>query len=75
MRLCKCGGKISTLELTNSRDRWECKSCGRYEIFDRSKFGDQSNQMLDSHELNGDLHGQAGRVALLHHPDLFDSQD
>ena len=35
----------------------------------------QSNQMLDSHQLTGENDGQAGRVALLHHPDLFDSQD
>ena len=75
MRLCKCGGKISTLELANSRDRWECQSCGRYEIFDRSKFDDQSNQMLDSHQLTGENDGQAGRVSLLHHPDLHVDKD
>lgn len=58
MRLCKCGGHISALELTHSRTRWECKECGWYEIFDQKKYDDQSNEMLDFSEINGETNGQ-----------------
>lgn len=30
-RQCQCGGLIATHQLTDSRDAWSCKSCGRYE--------------------------------------------
>lgn len=36
MRICQCGGSIGEGELTTGRVRWECRACGRYEIFGRS---------------------------------------
>ena len=62
MRVCPCGGLIDQGELTGNRDRWECRSCGRYEIkarsnpwgiIDRSTWGvvsDQDRDVLD-HEI------------------------
>jgi len=37
MRICKCGGVVSQHQLTNNREAWTCKSCGRYEIFEVNK--------------------------------------
>ena len=34
MRICKCGGIVGQHQLTNNREAWSCRSCGRYEIFD-----------------------------------------
>lgn len=53
---CRCGGLITIGELVNSRERWHCQACGRYEIFDLMKqqttaylFGDQkAHAQVDS---------------------------
>ena len=37
MKQCKCGGLISEHELTKNREAWHCKSCGRYEIIDKTQ--------------------------------------
>ena len=33
MRLCQCGGQVKQGQLTEGRESWSCKVCGRYEIF------------------------------------------
>jgi len=30
---CQCGGLIKTTPLANNREAWQCKACGRYEVF------------------------------------------
>ena len=37
MRLCKCGGMITQHQLSNDREAWTCRSCGRYEIIEQKK--------------------------------------
>lgn len=32
MRICPCGGLLTQHPLTNNREAWTCRSCGRYEI-------------------------------------------
>jgi hypothetical protein len=32
MRICPCGGLVTQHPLTNNREAWTCRSCGRYEI-------------------------------------------
>ena len=32
MRICKCGGVVGQHQLTNNREAWTCRSCGRYEV-------------------------------------------
>ena len=33
-RQCQCGGLVTTHLLTQNREAWSCKSCGRYEAID-----------------------------------------
>ena len=41
MRLCKCGGKLASHELTPTektvREAWSCESCKRYQILEKEK--------------------------------------
>jgi len=37
MRICKCGGIVGQHQLTNNREAWTCRSCGRYEIVEVKK--------------------------------------
>ena len=37
MRVCKCGGIVGQHHLTNNREAWTCRSCGRYEIVELKK--------------------------------------
>jgi butyrate kinase len=37
MRICKCGGVVGQHQLTNNREAWTCRSCGRYEIVEVKK--------------------------------------
>ena len=32
---CPCGGQVSITPLTQSREAWKCKACGRYEAVSR----------------------------------------
>jgi len=32
MRICPCGGVLTQHQLTNNREAWTCRSCGRYEV-------------------------------------------
>lgn len=34
---CKCGGIVRQYALTNAREVWTCKSCGRYEVTEKSE--------------------------------------
>lgn len=72
-RMLSTGGlKPGAKNIQNELDhRRVCQMCQT----NAKKISQESNTVLDSHELNGDLHGQAGRDALLHHPDLFNCQD
>jgi hypothetical protein len=50
MRTCSCGGSVDTSDLTGGRERWLCRQCGRYEIFDQAEEEKQqgdANEMLD----------------------------
>lgn len=37
MRICKCGGIVGQHQLTNNREAWTCRSCGRYENVELKK--------------------------------------
>jgi hypothetical protein len=34
-RQCQCGGVIRSHPLTENREAWSCKACGRYEAVQR----------------------------------------
>ena len=34
-RQCQCGGVIRKHALTENREAWTCRACGRYEVFQR----------------------------------------
>ena len=41
---CRCGGIVRQHELTNSREAWSCKQCGRYEVVEKvpAKLGENN---------------------------------
>lgn len=36
-RQCQCGGVIRSHPLTENREAWSCKACGRYEAVQRDE--------------------------------------
>lgn len=50
MRLCQCGGQVSAQDLTNNRERWTCKACGRCETLEsnRPDFGTTPKKQNDA---------------------------
>lgn len=36
-RQCQCGGVIRSHQLTENREAWSCKDCGRYEAVQREE--------------------------------------
>jgi DNA-directed RNA polymerase subunit M/transcription elongation factor TFIIS len=47
MRLCKCGGMVAQHQLSNDREAWTCRSCGRYEIIEQKKSEVESSEPSD----------------------------